>query len=283
MSRNDLLRLAFLGLHPDRCSDLLERFGSPAGVVRAAARGRIGLDAKSLVRTSAACRDALASLGVGFDVAGDPGFPVDLLDLPDCPRWLFRMGALPGDPAVAVVGTRRCTEYGRRLAFDFGLACARAGWPVVSGLARGIDGAAHRGVIEGCGRGVAVLGCGPDVAYPREHAGMAETLLRENGAVVTEYPPGTPPQGWRFPPRNRIISGLARVVVVVESAVTGGSLGTAARGLDQGRHIFAVPGDVDREASVGCNLLIRDGATPVLGVDDLVEALSLVLGPAADR
>jgi DNA processing protein len=164
------------------------------------------------------------------------------------------------------------------LASAFGSACADAGWPVVSGLARGIDGAAHEGVLAAGGVAVAVLGAGPDVRYPREHVGLYGRILGSGGTIVTEYPPGTPPHGWRFPPRNRIISGLSAAVVVVESAVTGGSLGTAAHAVDQDRMVFAVPGDVDREASVGCNLLIRDGAVPVLGAEDLVASLSLLTG-----
>jgi DNA processing protein len=119
------------------------------------------------------------------------------------------------------------------------------------------------------------------VVYPREHADLTAAILDGGGAVVSEYPPGAPPLGWRFPPRNRIISGLSAAVVVVESAVRGGALVTAARAAEQGRAVFAVPGDVGRVASVGCNLLIRDGAGPVLDPADLVEALSLVLGPPA--
>ncbi len=283
MSRADLLRLAFLGLHPDRCAGLLERFGSARAVVRAAELGRLGHEAQAAVRDADDCSATLAARGIEFDPIGADSFPMMLQRLESPPQWLFRQGQTPAEPAVAIVGTRRCTEYGRRLAAEFGRACAQASWIVVSGLARGIDGAAHGGVVEGGGRGVAVLGSGSDVTYPREHAGLAAQLLAGGGAVVTEYPPGTPPQGWRFPPRNRIISGLAAAVVVVESAVTGGSLGTAAHALDQGRHVFAVPGDVDREASVGCNLLIRDGAVPILGAEDLVSALSLVLGPPASR
>jgi DNA processing protein len=122
------------------------------------------------------------------------------------------------------------------------------------------------------------MGSGPDLIYPREHRDLAIELAR-HGAVITEYPPGTPPHGWRFPPRNRIIAGLSRAVVVVEAGVTGGALVTAARAVEQGREVFAVPGDVDRESSMGCNLLIRDGAIPVLGPQDLVEALGLLLGP----
>jgi DNA processing protein len=179
---------------------------------------------------------------------------------------------------VAIVGTRHCTEYGRRLAFELATACSEAGWVVVSGLARGIDGAAHRGALAASGPTVAVLGCGPDVPYPRQHVGLSRDIVDGGGAIITEYPPGASPLAWGFPPRNRIISALSVAVVVVESAATGGSLSTASRAVSQARTVFAVPGDIDREASVGCNLLIRDGAVPVLGAQDLVEGLSLVGG-----
>ena len=209
---------------------------------------------------------------------GGPGYPAHLGELPGAPDVLFVRGRLPAEPGVAIVGTRRCTRYGMGLARVYGQACASAGWPVVSGLARGADGEAHRGVVDAGGVGVAVLGCGPDIVYPAEHRSLAEGLLAAGGAIVTEYPPGTRPEPWRFPPRNRIISGLAAAVVVVEAAETGGALITAAAALEQGRHVFAVPGDVGRETSRGCNLLIRDGATPVLDPADLLASLSLLLG-----
>ena len=210
---------------------------------------------------------------------GDAGYPEHLAVLPDAPDVLFVRGRLPVRPGVAIVGTRRCTRYGLGVARAYGAAAGRAGWCVVSGLARGIDGAAHRGVVDVGGIGVGVLGCGIDVAYPGEHRSLADALVEGGGALVTEYPPGTPPEGWRFPPRNRIISGLVSVVVVVEAAERGGALVTAAAALDQARVVLAVPGDVDRVSSRGCNLLIRDGAVPVLDPADLVEAVSLVLGP----
>ncbi len=125
------------------------------------------------------------------------------------------------------------------------------------------------------------MGCGLDTWYPSEHRKLGEALLGAGGCVASEYPPGAPPLGWRFPPRNRIISGLASVVVIVEAAERGGALITARRALNQGREVFAVPGDIDRPTSQGCNLLIRDGAIPVLGPDDLIEAVSLILGPPA--
>lgn len=211
-------------------------------------------------------------------LAEDPAYPPALAGLADAPFFLFVRGSVSDLPAVAIVGTRRCTRYGLDLARAFGRVVSEAGWSVVSGLARGIDGAAHHGSLSGSAPGTAVLGCGIDRWYPAAHAELGESLLSAGGAVLSEYPPGTPPTGWRFPPRNRIISGLARVVVIVEAAATGGALITALRALEQDRVIFAVPGDVTRPSSEGCNLLIRDGAVPVLGPADLIEALSIVLG-----
>jgi DNA processing protein len=154
---------------------------------------------------------------------------------------------------------------------------------VISGLARGIDGATHQGTVAAGGRGTAVLGCGPDVWYPPEHKRLGEQLLAAGGGIISEYPLGAPPLGWRFPPRNRIISGLSGAVVIVEAARRGGALITARLALHQGREVLAVPGDVHRATSQGCNLLIRDGAIPVMDSDDLVEAISLILGPPTSR
>lgn len=212
-------------------------------------------------------------------VPGAGVYPALLETIEDPPQRLWVRGALSDNPAVAVVGTRRATRYGLELARQMGGAVARAGWTVVSGLARGVDGAAHRGTLDAGGRGIAVLGSGIDVWYPPEHAGLGEELIAGGGAVISEYPPGTRPDAWRFPRRNRIISGLSRAVVVVEAADKGGALITARLAAEQGREVFAVPGDVNRRTSVGTNLLIRDGAVPVLGAADLIEALSLVLGP----
>lgn len=281
MTRDDRLAVAFLGLHPDRTRSLAERHGSVGGVARAVRAGRVdGLDAGDLW-SAQRCAEAVGRAGCRVVVLGDDDYPPPLAAIADPPDVLFVRGRLPSEPGVGIVGTRRCTGYGRRLAEGYGRAVARAGWVTVSGLARGIDGAAHSGTVAGGGVGVAVLGSGVDVVYPREHGRLLDSLLEAGGAVISEYPPGAEPFGWRFPPRNRIVSGLSAAVVVVESAVTGGSLVTAALAAEQGRPVFAVPGDVGRSASVGCNLLIRDGAIPVLEPDDLVEALSLVLGPPA--
>ncbi len=282
MSGEEVLQLAYAGLHPDRVRDLVGSFGVAgtlrrmrAGNVQVNDRARRAIDVPAHVR-----RAEMVGEGVRFVQMGGSGYPVRLAALPDAPAGLFVRGSDPGDRAmVAIVGTRRCTTYGRHLAFEYGEAVARAGWGVVSGLARGIDGAAHRGVVAAGGIGVAVLGSGLDVLYPAEHGDLARALVANGGAVISEYPPGTPPEGWRFPPRNRIISGMAQAVVVVEAAVKGGALITANYALEHDRPVFAVPGDVRRVSSEGCNLLIRDGAHPVLDPADLIEELSLVLGP----
>lgn len=207
----------------------------------------------------------------------DPGYPVGLLDLEDPPH-LHVLGETTTAPAVAVVGTRKCTRYGLNLAEAFGDALSGAGWTTVSGLARGIDAAAHRGTLRGRGSAVAVLGCGVDVIYPAENAGLYQAILDAGGAMMSEYPPGTPPDRWRFPARNRIIAAIASAVVVVEAGERGGALITARLAAELGRPVLVVPGDVDRPASVGCNRLIRDGAHPVLGVEDLLAELELILG-----
>ena len=284
MSADDRLRLAFCGLHPDRTRRLVAEWGSAGAVLRAIDRRQVKVadQAREAAALPAGERRAeLAAMGVTPVLRGGAGYPPEMAELPDAADVLFVRGELPESAAVAVVGTRRCSGYGRDLARAIGHAVACAGWVLVSGLARGIDGAAHRGTVAAGGTGVAVLGSGPDVWYPRDHRGLGEELIALGGAVVTEYPPGTVPEPWRFPPRNRIISGLAAAVVVVEAGRTGGALITAGTALEHGRTVFAVPGDVDRESSVGCNLLIRDGAHPVLGPDDLIEELSLVLGPPA--
>lgn len=276
------LQVAFGGLHPDRIRSLYEEFG-PEGTLRRIARGRITTTDRARAAVSVPAgerREQLRVAGIDVVYRGGAQYPEHLAGMPDAPDLLFVRGSLPAEAAVAIVGTRRCTSYGKAIARDYGSAIARCGWPLVSGLARGIDGAAHRGTVAGAGIGIAVLGSGIDVMYPREHADLARNLIAAGGAIVSESPPGTPPEAWRFPPRNRIISGLAAAVVVVEATVKGGALITAEAALRHGKQVFAVPGDIGRASSVGCNLLIRDGAFPVHDPDDMVESLELLLGPA---
>lgn len=209
----------------------------------------------------------------------DAGYPAALGRLADPPSRLHVRGDLPDGPAVAIVGSRRCTRYGATIARAMGNSVVGAGWTVVSGLARGIDTAAHLGALDGQGATVAVLGCGIDIWYPASNRLLGERIL-ETGAVVSEYEPGTDPSPWRFPARNRIIVGLSAAVVVVEAAERSGALITARLAMEYGIDVFAVPGDLDRETSRGTNRLIADGAHPIVAPGEVVEMLERVLGPA---
>ena len=280
--RDERLQLAFVGMHPTRRRALLEKYGSAKRVLARISKGAERVPDHAREAASVPAQERRAELAVaGIEVVFREDLPEHLGLLPDAPDLLFVRGRIPQERGVAVVGTRRGTSYGLRLAEQFGRALAVAGWPVMSGLAKGVDAAAHRGAVSVGGCSVAVLGCGPDRWYPACNRRLGETILETGGGVTSEYPPGTPPSGWRFPPRNRIISGLSAVTVVVEARPNGGALITARAALEHGREVLAVPGDVDRATSEGCNLIIRDGAIPVLGASDLVEAVSLVLGPPA--
>lgn len=278
---SDRLRLAFADLGP-AAARLVDVNGGPSGAVAAIREGKARSPGKrAALDVDPATRLAeLEAVGARFVPGDHPELPAGLADLPDPPVGLFVRGRVPSGPAVAVVGTRRSTAYGRRIASEVGAALAAAGLVVVSGLARGIDGAAHRGTTGAAGRGVAILGCGIDRWYPAEHRSLGLDLVAAGGAVVSEYPPGCAPEPWRFPVRNRLIAAWSAAVVVVEAGATGGALITARLALDLGREVFAVPGDVDRPSSAGCNELIRDGAHPLLSVAGLGEALGFAgVGP----
>lgn len=211
----------------------------------------------------------------------DESYPRRLKEIQQPPPVLYVRGnMLPADDwAVAIVGTRRMTAYGRLVAEDTALVLAANGVTVVSGLARGIDSAAHRSALEGGGRTLAVLGCGVDQIYPAENRRLAEKIIHQ-GALISDYPPGTPPEASNFPPRNRIISGLSQAVVVVEAGKKSGALITAQFAAEQGKEVFAVPGNINAPQSMGPNRLVRDGAIPLLSPQDLLESLNLDRVPA---
>ncbi len=201
-------------------------------------------------------------------------YPVALNQINDPPLGLFVKGALEPRPTVAIVGSRRATPYGIQVSRTLAENVARVGGTVISGMARGVDAAAHEGALSVGGKTWAVWGCGPDTIYPPEHAGLAEKI-GETGALLTEYLPGASPRRHHFPERNRIVAGLASVVVVVEAAARSGALSTARQALDEGRDVMAVPGSIFSEVSVGPNGLLRAGALPVTCAGDLLEALGL--------
>ena len=204
-----------------------------------------------------------------------PNYPVRLRTIADPPPLLYVKGTLRGadDKAVAIVGSRSASEYGRRVARNLARGLADLGFTVVSGMARGIDGTAHHAVLQAGGRTIAVLGSGVERAYPPEHSDLYRRIS-ENGALISEFAIGTRPMAFNFPARNRLISGLSLGVVVVEATEKSGSLITAAMAVEQGREVFAVPGEAGASRSRGAHQLIRQGAKLVETVDDIVEEIA---------
>ncbi|HEY7018921.1 MAG TPA: DNA-processing protein DprA [Gaiellaceae bacterium] len=225
-----------------------------------------------------AYRARLAARGLRFVGRREGVYPPLLRELHDPPPGLFVRGSasieLLGAPAVAVVGARACSSYGSQVARLVGRELAAADLVVLSGMARGVDGEAHRGALESGGATVAVLGCGIDRDYPAAHAQLAARIC-ERGLVISEYAPGVEPAPWRFPARNRVIAGLAAATVVVEARERSGALITADFALEAGREVFAVPGEITSALSTGTNALLRLGATPLTRPDDVLEALGI--------
>ena len=273
------------GLGPRLTVALLEHFGSASAALRATAAQ---LESVPMIGATLAARFARSFSQVNVDVEwalaqkhgvtialpGQPGYPDVLTTIPDAPPLLYSRGSfLPIDSnAVGIVGSRACTPYGKRVAAQIAAGLVRAGYTVISGLARGIDGAAHQAALDAGGRTLAVLAGGLSEIYPREHTELAEACVR-GGAIMTETPMTVDPQPGMFPARNRIISGLSRGIVVIEANARSGALITATHAADQGREVFVVPANVDSMASAGCLELIRKGAKMVRNADDILEDL----------
>lgn len=206
----------------------------------------------------------------------DKVYPCRMKELAGMPYALYCKGKMPYEEkmSVAVVGARQCSPYGERMTLEFAERLAEEDVQIISGMARGIDGAAHRGALNAGGLTFAVLGCGVDVCYPKEHKGLYKDL-EAKGGILSEYMPGTPPLPGFFPARNRIISAMADVVLVMEAREKSGSLITADMALEQGRDVYALPGSVESELSRGCNSLIRQGAGILLGTEDLLKELGI--------
>lgn len=270
------------GLGPRRIWQLIEHFGSAEEVWRAGDKeilslpwlGKAGEEFLVWRKKVAPAYlwERLCRQGVGVLTYSDAAYPPELKCIYSPPPVLYYRGNLTSleHLKIAVVGTRRPTPYGLKVAQALTQGLAEAGIAVVSGLARGIDAAAHRGALKGRGPTIAVLGCGVDVVYPRENAGLFQEIVRE-GLILSELPPGTPPDKRHFPARNRIISGLARGTVVVEAGEESGALITADFALEQGRDVFAVPGPITSAQSKGTNNLIKQGAKMVTELQDILE------------
>jgi DNA processing protein len=280
------LALSAAELPPRTVLQLVDHYGSAEAVVAAGAAHAAGvtkLTAHEEVRFSAAAArsyqreyERLRRLGVRLVTVREPEYPANLRQIYDPPPVLFVRGSfLPCDErAVAIVGTRRVTPYGRLVSEMLARGLAERGVTVVSGMAVGADAAAHRGALAGGGRTVGVLACGIDVPYPRDTLELREQAVA-HGAVMCEVPPGTAARPQRFAARNRLISGLALGVVVTEAPEHSGALITANTAANQGRQVFAVPGSINSEFSRGTHELLRDGARLVESVDDIIAELSL--------
>ena len=276
------------GIGPTRLRALLDYFGDieQAWHAPAAELRRAGLDRRSLenLLETRAKRDLdrelerIAATGAHVLTWESRGYPRLLHEIPDPPPVLYVKGTITEEDAwaVAVVGTRRALPYGREVTRRLTAALARSGITIVSGLARGIDAEAHRAALKAGGRTIAVLGCGIDRMYPPEHSKLGEQIIA-HGAIVSDYPLGTKPEGSNFPPRNRIISGLSLGVLVTNAGVRSGALITTSFAAEQGRDVFAVPGSILSAGCAGTNRLIQDGAKAVLCPEDILEELNLTM------
>ncbi|MDQ2798236.1 MAG: DNA-processing protein DprA [Armatimonadota bacterium] len=284
------LRLNSLEFAPHRIHALLEAYGGDPAALFAAPRDEWrqclpSLNDKRLAHLAAirgcdlsAALSALEKSGAQLVTIQDSLYPANLRQLPDAPPVLFSRGHLiPEDKfSLAIVGSRRATSYGLALARQFARELTAHGLTVVSGGARGVDTEAHRGAVEAGGRSLAFLGCGVDIHYPSENRRLFDEIAGGSGAVLSEFPMGTRPDPWRFPARNRLISGSSLGVLVIESPTDSGSLITAREAGEQGREVFAIPGPIGLGHNSGCHKLIQDGAKLVESVEDILSELGVL-------
>jgi DNA processing protein len=274
------------GIGPVRLSALIEACGDIGAAWRASIQQmqaarldrrtmELFLDARRTIDPAAELQRA-ADAGIEVLTWDDDAYPAALRTVDGAPPVLYVRGRIVSQDewAIAVVGTRHASSYGREVARVLGAELAQAGVTVVSGLALGIDTVAHHAALDAGGRTIAVLGSGVDQLYPAQNRGLAQTIVGQ-GALVSEYAIGTRPDANNFPPRNRIISGLSRGVIIVEAGERSGALITARFAAEQSRELFAVPGSILSPGSIGCNTLIQQGATPLLSVDDVLEQLNM--------
>jgi DNA processing protein len=274
------------GIGAVRLKAVLDYFGSleiawnaPADALQAAGLPQKSVDSllevRKKVNLESVC-EYIEKRGIHVVTWEDEGYPRRLKEINQAPPVLYIRGSIEmaDDWAVAVVGTRRVTPYGRQVAIELSRFLAQNGVTVVSGLARGVDAVAHSSALQAGGRTIAVLGNGVDVVYPPEHQKLSNEII-QSGALISDYPVGTPPESQNFPPRNRIISGLSLATVVVEAGEKSGALITAEFAVDQGREVFAVPGSILAAQSAGTNHLIEQGARPLLKMSEILEVLKL--------
>ena len=269
-------RLAWAEQHPQKLRSMIRDAGGPAALVEMVESGRSSMSesGRRAVRVPLEHRmEQLSEVGIELVTLGADNYPPELADIPDSPMVLFLRGQVPIRPRVAVVGSRKASPGGLRMAREVGERLAARGVSVVSGLALGVDAEVHRGMLSMGGGGIAVVATGPDVWYPPAHRQLGEDLVASGGAIISEYPPGTGVARWRFPLRNRIITGLSEVVLVAEATEKSGTMIAARYARQQGRTLMAVPSSVTHTNARGCDLLIRLGAIPVSEVGSLLEQM----------
>ncbi len=290
--RDALIVLNMLsGIGPVRIRELTSLAGSPAAVLSMPQKdlAQHPLVGDGLAKDIANWKDKAdyekelrlaEKAGVNIIAIGDPDYPESLAEIYDPPACIYVRGKLGKDCLrnIAIVGSRRISNYGARVARHIAESASFAGWTVVSGLAYGIDAVAHKSVVEAGGRTVAVLGGGLARVHPQDHIPLGRSIIDKNGAVISEFPMEFPPNKWSFPMRNRIISGLSQGILVVEAGTRSGSLITAKFALDQGRQVFAVPGEVDKPQARGTNQLIKTGAKLTESFDDILEEFEFLPG-----
>jgi len=280
------LRLSRLELSPTVGRALVDKFGSAQAIfdattseLRAVEKVTEDIIAKILGPAPVAIEsdlELIQKLGVELVPITSENYPVNLRHVCDAPVLLYVRGRLVESDkmSIAIVGSRRASEYGLSVAEKLARDLASSGLAIISGGARGVDTAAHKGALAAEGRTIALLGCGVDVCYPPENRKLFE-VITEAGALVSEFPFGAPPEAWRFPPRNRLISGMSLGVLVCQSPAASGALITAGYAAEQGKDVFAVPGNIDEECNAGCHALIKDGAKLVECADDVLLELGL--------
>ena len=287
------LRLQFTpGLGRLGLMRLIEHFKTPENAISAANKGwpklpglrknlanMLPQDCDPRIKKA---RQSLVEMDGWLLTIWDSDYPQILRHIADPPALLYGCGTFPDGPSLAIVGTRHPTHFGRIFTEKLAEELATSGIIIISGLARGIDTAAHRGTLNGGGRTVAVLGCGIDRVYPRENANLYRQII-EQGVLISEYPPGSEPLPGHFPGRNRIISGLSKGTLVVEASRDSGSLITAEFALEQGKEVMAIPGGVDHKTSYGPNLLLKQGAHPVTEAKEILEILGFDKGGRKTR
>lgn len=279
--------LAQFCITPKKTDAILTYFETPKNALTASGKEwadfyslaeMFGFTEEEKMRIATCCKrdhqevyERLIKKGFGFVIQEDKEYPNKMKMIFSAPRFFYYKGKLPEEKAIAIIGARNCSGYGSRMAFRIAKELAEAGIGIISGLAYGVDRAAHDGALAGKGRTYGILGCGVDVCYPKCHQAVYDKMCENGGGIISEYPPGIQPLSWFFPQRNRIIAALSDGILVTEAREKSGTLITVSFGLEYGKAIYAVPGRADDVLSEGCIRLLKEGAKPVVKTEDILE------------